>query len=115
MIAPSTANAETTPSWAVIDSDACFAAFAEEMRKRSLATGHGDKIEDLHREMWWQFDERMSQRPSCRWSEDEEGHWDTACGECFVFETGGPKENKARWCPYCGGELIEIRYFQQNP
>jgi len=59
MTAPTNSDAETTPSRAVVVSDACSAAFAEEMRKRSLATGHGDTLDDLHREMWWQFDEVM--------------------------------------------------------
>jgi hypothetical protein len=49
--------------------------------------------------------ESQSHAPSCEWTEDEDGNWDTACGECFVFEFGGPKENKARWCQYCGGKL----------
>jgi hypothetical protein len=50
---------------------------------------------------------------SCRWSEDEDGNWDTACGECFVFETGGPTENRARWCHYCGRRIDPVN-FEQN-
>jgi hypothetical protein len=49
--------------------------------------------------------EIVAYSPSCQWTEDEDGNWSTACGECFVFETGGPKENKAQWCPFCGGKL----------
>ncbi len=51
---------------------------------------------------------------SCRWSEDEDGNWDTACGECFVFEVGGPTENRAKWCPYCGRRIEPVGFFQQN-
>ena len=48
---------------------------------------------------------KQSHAPSCQWTDDEDGNWNTSCGECFVFETGGPKENKAQWCPFCGGKL----------
>lgn len=51
---------------------------------------------------------------SCRWSENEDGNWDTDCGECFVFETDGPKENRAKWCPYCGRRIEPVGFFQQN-
>ena len=47
-------------------------------------------------------------KPSCQWSEDLDGNWDTACGETFTFTDGGPKENKAHWCQYCGGELVAV-------
>ena len=32
-------------------------SFAIAMRKRGLATGHGDTLADLHKELWWQVDE----------------------------------------------------------
>jgi hypothetical protein len=31
--------------------------------------------------------------------------WDTTCGNEFQFTTDGPRENKFRFCPYCGGRL----------
>jgi len=51
---------------------------------------------------------------TCQWSEDSDGNWDTSCGETFVFEHGGPKENKARWCQYCGGELVAVPHPQNE-
>ena len=39
---------------------------------------------------------------TCVWAEDEDGNWDTGCGEMFVFEAGGPAENGMVFCPYCG-------------
>lgn len=51
---------------------------------------------------------------SCQWSEDEDGVWNTACNERFHFDTGGPKENKAKWCIYCGAELIAVPYPQPS-
>ena len=47
---------------------------------------------------------------SCQWSEDEDGTWDTACGEKFYFDTGGPNENKANWCLYCGNDLVPVPF-----
>lgn len=45
----------------------------------------------------------MSER--CRWASDEDGTWFSGCGEAFVFESQGPRENGFRFCPYCGGTV----------
>ncbi len=52
----------------------------------------------------------LLKRP-CAWTEDGDGVWQTACGEAFVFTDGGPAENRARFCPYCGRplEAIDLR------
>lgn len=50
----------------------------------------------------------------CDWREDEDGNWDTACGECFVFENGSPHDNKQLFCGFCGGKLIEHKYVQKE-
>lgn len=45
----------------------------------------------------------------CQWTRDEfDGSWDTACGEKHVFTCDGPSQNHHRFCPYCGGHLIEM-------
>jgi len=44
---------------------------------------------------------------SCFWTEDENGVWETSCGNAFQFETGGPIDNGFDFCPYCGLILIE--------
>jgi hypothetical protein len=51
---------------------------------------------------------------SCRWLEDDDGNWDTACGERFFFETGGPTENRAKWCLYCGRRIEPVNFKQNN-
>jgi hypothetical protein len=51
---------------------------------------------------------------TCQWREDTEGRWDTECGQCFDFNDGGPKENKALWCQYCGGELIPVPFSENS-
>lgn len=63
-----------------------------------------DLIEDL-----------KAKKKLCKWVHDEEHEkWDTACGEAFCFIEDGPKENKMRFCCYCGGELIEHRPQQES-
>ena len=49
----------------------------------------------------------------CIWTEDEDGNWDTACGETWVFE-GGPKENRVRLCPSCG-HPVEAMGWKEPP
>lgn len=41
----------------------------------------------------------------CAWIEDEMGCWDAACGQSFEFYAEGPKENKFKFCPYCGKRI----------
>ena len=57
-------------------------------------------------------DQSILRKPSeeCKWTEDDANEWDTMCGECFVFNDGGPEANNFLFCPYCGKELKEIEY-----
>lgn len=43
----------------------------------------------------------------CAWSlaDEDASIWETACGHAFMFNDGGPQENGAQFCPYCGGKL----------
>lgn len=50
--------------------------------------------------------------PQCRWTEDADGNWDTACGETWTMIDGLPTENHYRFCPGCGKGLLEIRYVE---
>ena len=44
----------------------------------------------------------------CIWTPDSDGTFETACGNAFVFGDGGPRENGARFCPYCGRPLTAV-------
>lgn len=46
-------------------------------------------------------------RDKCKWTLDDDGVYNTECGEAFVFTDDGIKENGARFCIYCGGEIVE--------
>lgn len=35
--------------------------------------------------------------------------WATECGNAFEFNDGGPKENGAKFCMYCGLRLAAAR------
>jgi hypothetical protein len=43
----------------------------------------------------------------CQWREDDPdfGTWRTGCGHLWSFNAGGPEENDAKFCQYCGGAL----------
>lgn len=44
----------------------------------------------------------------CKWTQDEDGIYDTDCNNRFEFIGGStPKENSFEYCPYCGKPLKE--------
>ena len=42
--------------------------------------------------------------------EDENGNWETGCGETFCFDDGGVRPNKHYFCPNCGKPIDEVKY-----
>ena len=46
---------------------------------------------------------------TCEWVADDDGVWDTECGNRFEVIEGTPRENQMYWCPYCGKSLQEVR------
>lgn len=52
----------------------------------------------------------MTKKSKCQWREDEDGNWETACGELFFFTEGGPAENGFLFCPYCGSNLKPVKW-----
>lgn len=43
----------------------------------------------------------------CTWTEDDDGVWDTDCGNRFETVEGTPHENDMLFCCYCGRPLVE--------
>lgn len=41
--------------------------------------------------------------------DEDDGSWDTSCGEKHVFTADGPEENSHKFCPYCGDALSTYR------
>jgi hypothetical protein len=52
--------------------------------------------------------------PMCQWSEDEDGNWETACGQTFVLSEGTPSENSFKFCCYCGKQLCEVPWVEPD-
>jgi hypothetical protein len=44
----------------------------------------------------------------CRWAQDDNGAWETECGNLFEVTEGTPYENDMKFCPYCGKTLVEF-------
>ena len=43
----------------------------------------------------------------CLWTEVDLGEtivWETTCGQTWQFMDSGPRDNKTRFCHYCGGK-----------
>ena len=51
---------------------------------------------------------------TCTWSEDEDGVWDTSCGNRFEIEAGSPEENGFKFCCYCGGALEQVYFLNED-
>jgi hypothetical protein len=51
---------------------------------------------------------------TCRWTEDEEGIWNTECGQKFIWTAGIPTYSGERFCFYCGKSLEVIRYASES-
>lgn len=47
----------------------------------------------------------------CNWKQDEDGVWETECGESFELNEGSPHDNGFRFCMYCGMPLVE-KFFE---
>lgn len=39
--------------------------------------------------------------------------WETKCGEGYCVNCGTPKDNKIKFCPFCGKEILE-RHVRQE-
>ena len=42
----------------------------------------------------------------CEWIDDD-GTWESKCGNAFTFNDNGPIYNGFKYCPYCGNKLKE--------
>ncbi len=48
----------------------------------------------------------MGKDKECNWSQcNDTDVYSTNCGGMWEFSEGGPKENHAKYCPYCGKQI----------
>jgi hypothetical protein len=76
---------------------------------------------ELIRDALEAFHENKSKRPRCfpstdccDWEENEQGWWNTDCGNAFGFTDGSPIYNEFQRCPYCGKTLTETPYSEKD-
>jgi len=50
----------------------------------------------------------------CNWKEDDDGIFDTRCGNRHEFITGGPRDNHHDFCPYCGCKIYVVAPSSQG-
>ena len=48
---------------------------------------------------------------TCKWQEDDDGNWHTACDRDMCFEYGPPHEHGYKFCMECG-KPIELHQYQ---
>jgi hypothetical protein len=57
-----------------------------------------------------QIDILLKVAGNCIWKEDDEGIWETTCGEAFTIIEGTPGGNDMEYCCYCGKPLEEVKF-----
>jgi len=46
----------------------------------------------------------------CTWVYDDNlDYWDTLCEKGWCFTEGTPKQNRMKFCPFCGDKLKQIK------
>ena len=43
--------------------------------------------------------------PTCKWQQDEDGNYNTSCGETFTLIDGRSGDSGMNYCCYCGKRL----------
>jgi hypothetical protein len=46
----------------------------------------------------------------CKWSQNENGAFQTECGNVFELTHGAPPDNGMRFCCYCGDAIETVGY-----
>lgn len=59
---------------------------------------------------WEWMKDAAKRQGTCEWRENaRDGNWETGCKETHCFIDAGPKENKHKFCPYCGGKIKIVK------
>jgi hypothetical protein len=71
--------------------------------------GNEDLKECCHRS--WNAAIKQARSVTCTWTKSNDPHmpdtFDATCGVVWTFTDGGPAENDVRFCPGCGGKVVE--------
>lgn len=80
----------------------------EDMRRRmmDMSVAHAWLSEENFR--LTAYVAELEEKGECAWRQDEyTGAYHTACGHLWQFTEGGLVDNDTRYCPYCGGQIVE--------
>lgn len=55
-----------------------------------------------------------AEKESCIWSQNLDGIWNTECNNSFVLDSGSPFDNKMHYCCYCGSDLLQEEYKEND-
>ena len=77
-------------------------AFLDDMHDEVL-----DKMEQLNPQETRAMAKPNPKSKYCVWKPDEDGIYDTECENRFEITEGSPRDNKFKFCPYCGKKIIE--------
>lgn len=52
----------------------------------------------------------------CKWEREDEDSdiWLTNCGTAFTLNEGTPKENRMKFCCFCGRKIKTVKYNQRR-
>jgi len=54
-------------------------------------------------------------KQECKWKLIENDcYYETECKEAQYFDTGNIKDNKYKFCPYCGGKICNLKMAKPN-
>jgi hypothetical protein len=78
----------------------------EQLRGNAAERQRDDKAEEI-RCLRAEREGLLKPPAPCIWTEDENGDWASACGNAYVFYSGGPRDNAFVFCCFCGHPLVE--------
>lgn len=84
-----------------------------DMARACEDVGVGVVVEDVNAHL---FAAAAELRKTCEWTQEMEDSdcWGTQCGRIWQFTEGGPRDNNAKFCLYCGGTLVEVPWTPEE-
>ena len=78
-----------------------LACEVERLRELDMST-KPEKVDTFAGRVYGIDISHASETGGCVWTVDDDGTWETACGEAWQFTCDGPEENNFRFCHGCG-------------
>lgn len=49
---------------------------------------------------------------ACKWTEDDDGSWDTGCDSGYFMDDGSPTSRGMKFCCFCGKPIEQVDYVR---